>query len=69
MSTKPAAAVCPMCSTDFEAESCHGSCPFSSGCGMSRCPRCGYEFVGSGRVASILQRLFQGRSHDSRSNG
>lgn len=57
---------CPLCSTDFEAESCHGSCPMSRHCAMSRCPRCGYEFVTNGGVASLLRKLFQRRQVRSR---
>lgn len=47
---------CPLCSTDFESATCRSSCPMSSGCAMVRCPRCGYEFVESGRITDLLRR-------------
>ncbi|HET8798712.1 MAG TPA: FeoA family protein [Thermoanaerobaculia bacterium] len=47
---------CPLCSTDFTGEECHSSCPMARGCTMVRCPRCGYEFVESGRFADMLRR-------------
>lgn len=47
---------CPLCSTDFAGSECHSSCPMSRGCTMVRCPRCGYEFVESGRFVDMLRR-------------
>lgn len=47
---------CPLCGTDFDGAECHASCPMSRGCSMIRCPRCGYEFVESGRFADMLRR-------------
>ena len=47
---------CPLCSTDFSGENCHASCPMARGCSMIRCPRCGYEFVESGRFLDMLRR-------------
>ena len=47
---------CPLCSTDFDGEECHSSCPMARGCTMIRCPRCGYEFVESGRFLDMLRR-------------
>ena len=47
---------CPLCSTDFESATCHSTCPMASGCAMVRCPRCGYEFVESGRFVDMLRR-------------
>ncbi len=47
---------CPLCNTDFEGAACHSSCPMSRGCDMVRCPRCGYEFVESGRFLDMLRR-------------
>ena len=47
---------CPLCATDFEGAVCHSSCPMSRGCAMVRCPRCGYEFVESGRFLDMLRR-------------
>ena len=47
---------CPLCSTDFESATCRSSCPIARGCAMVRCPRCGYEFVESGRIADLLRR-------------
>lgn len=47
---------CPLCGTDFAGENCHSSCPMTRGCSMIRCPRCGYEFVESGRFVDMLRR-------------
>jgi len=47
---------CPLCSTDFSDAECHSACPMSKGCTMIRCPRCGYEFVQSGRIVDMLRR-------------
>ena len=47
---------CPLCGTDFEHAECRSSCPMSRGCAMVRCPRCGYEFVESGKLADMLRR-------------
>lgn len=47
---------CPLCSTDFDGGECHASCPLARGCVMVRCPRCGYEFVESGRFVDMLRR-------------
>ena len=47
---------CPLCGTDFEGANCHTSCPMSNGCAMVRCPKCGYEFVESGKFADMLRR-------------
>lgn len=47
---------CPLCNTDFEGANCHSSCPMSKGCAMVRCPRCGYEFVESGKITDMLRR-------------
>lgn len=47
---------CPLCSLDFTGEECHSACPMARGCAMVRCPRCGYEFVESGRFVDMLQR-------------
>ena len=47
---------CPLCSTQFESATCRSSCPVARGCAMVRCPRCGYEFVESGRIADLLRR-------------
>jgi Fe2+ transport system protein FeoA len=47
---------CPLCGTDFAGAECHSACPISHGCNMIRCPRCGYEFVESGRFADMLRR-------------
>ena len=47
---------CPLCATDFEGATCHSTCPMSHGCTMVRCPRCGYEFVESGRFVDMLRR-------------
>ena len=48
---------CPLCGIDFEGATCHSSCPMSRGCDMVRCPRCGYEFVESGRILDMLRRF------------
>ena len=50
---------CPLCGTDFDGADCHSACPMSRGCSMVRCPRCGYEFVESGRFADMLRRLMK----------
>ena len=47
---------CPLCGTDFEHADCRGGCPMSKGCAMVRCPRCGYEFVESGKITDMLKR-------------
>ena len=47
---------CPLCGTDFTGAVCRSSCPMSKGCAMVRCPRCGYEFVESGRFVDMLLR-------------
>ncbi|HEV2720387.1 MAG TPA: FeoA family protein [Thermoanaerobaculia bacterium] len=47
---------CPLCGTDFEHADCRHGCPLSSGCAMVRCPRCGYEFVESGKFTDMLRR-------------
>jgi Fe2+ transport system protein FeoA len=47
---------CPLCGTDFEHADCRSACPMSRGCAMVRCPRCGYEFVESGKLADMLRR-------------
>lgn len=49
---------CPLCGIDFVGDTCHSSCPMSKGCAMVRCPRCSYEFVPDGKVASIFRRFF-----------
>lgn len=53
---------CPLCNTDFEETNCHEACPFSKGCAMIRCPRCGYEFVEHGWLARLFERKID---HDS----
>ena len=47
---------CPLCALDFTGAECHSSCPMALGCAMVRCPRCGYEFVESGRFVDMLLR-------------
>ena len=47
---------CPLCGTDFAGAECRSSCPMSRGCAMVRCPRCGYEFVESGKFVDMLLR-------------
>jgi len=47
---------CPLCSTEFEGAACRSGCPIARGCAMVRCPRCGYEFVESGRIVDLLRR-------------
>ena len=53
---------CPLCGLEFEEANCHSSCPLAKGCLMVRCPRCLYEFVQDGKVASLFRRLFDRRS-------
>ena len=50
---------CPLCNLEFEEAACHSSCPLSNGCAMVRCPRCAYEFVQEGFLASIFRRLMK----------
>lgn len=50
---------CLLCGLDFSGEACHSSCPFSKGCEMIRCPRCGYEFVEKGFMVSLVRRIFR----------
>ena len=52
---------CPLCGLDFEGTACHSSCPMSKGCAMVRCPRCHYEFVQEGALASFIRRIFHRR--------
>ena len=47
---------CPLCGLDFTGAECRSSCPMARGCSMIRCPRCGYEFVESGRFVDMLRR-------------
>jgi len=47
---------CPLCGIDFEGAECKPTCPMARGCSMVRCPRCGYEFVESGRFIDMLRR-------------
>ena len=58
---------CPLCSTDFEGAECHSSCPMARGCAMVRCPKCGYEFVESGRIVDMLRRWIRRAPAPSRS--
>jgi hypothetical protein len=58
---------CPLCGLDFEEENCHSACPMSKGCAMVRCPRCSYEFVQDGSLASFVRRIFKRRSNDATS--
>ncbi len=61
---------CPLCSLEFENESCHAGCPMSSGCNMVRCPKCGYEFVEDGTVVELIRRFLPNwRKNDSSANG
>ncbi len=52
---------CPLCSyVAQEGESvraCQG-CPFTSGCELTRCPRCGYEWPEESQVVSWMKRAF-----------
>ena len=56
---------CPLCNLEFEEAACHSSCPLSNGCAMVRCPRCAYEFVQDGFLASVFRRLitFRRKEH------
>lgn len=52
---------CPLCNLEFEGEACHSACGLSKGCAMVRCPRCNYEFVQDGSLASFFRRLISRR--------
>lgn len=52
---------CPLCNLEFEGEACHAACSLSGGCAMVRCPRCSYEFVQDGSLASLVRRWFSRR--------
>jgi hypothetical protein len=53
--------VCSLCGLDFTGSMCHSACPFSRGCEMVRCPRCGYEFVDESAVVRFVASLFRRR--------
>jgi len=48
--------VCPLCGLEFRGDDtlCEHGCPFRSGCPLSRCPSCGYEFAERSRPGSWL---------------
>ena len=54
---------CPLCGLEFEGTHCHSSCPFSKGCAMVACPRCGYEFVQDGPIARFIRRFIAKEPH------
>lgn len=51
---------CGMCGYEFEAEeaerSC-GGCPLVRGCGLVRCPRCGYEMPPEAVVVRWVRKI------------
>ncbi len=58
---------CPLCSLSFsqwEANSICHRCPLARGCGLTRCPRCGYEWAEESRLVNWFQR----RLHRWRAN-
>lgn len=52
---------CPLCNLEFEGENCRSACGMSKGCTMVKCPRCAYEFVTDGTLASFFRRLLTRR--------
>jgi hypothetical protein len=52
---------CPLCNLEFEGENCRSACGMSKGCTMVKCPRCSYEFVTDGTLASFFRRLMTRR--------
>jgi hypothetical protein len=63
----PALRKCALCGAQFDpaGQGCRGSCPLAGACGMTCCPRCGYQFPRedrgiAGMLAKALVRL--GRS-------
>ena len=55
-----AAMKCGMCGYEFEAEeaetSC-GGCPLVKGCGLVRCPRCGYEMPPEAMLVRWVRKI------------
>jgi len=51
---------CGMCGYEFEAEeaetSC-GGCPLVKGCGLVRCPRCGYEMPPEAMLVRWVRKI------------
>ena len=55
---------CALCGGRFThgGQAC-GACPLASGCGLVRCPHCGYQFPRSSRLVDwFLRRIGAGRS-------
>lgn len=55
---------CGMCGHEFEEDRSQPvcrSCPVGDGCGLMRCPRCGYENPRAPKWLSVLRRLFRGK--------
>jgi len=53
---------CPLCGKETENErmACAG-CPMSSGCGLLKCPNCGYEFPKESKIVKYFSGLFKGK--------
>jgi rubredoxin len=52
---------CGMCGYEFnmeEAETSCGGCPLVKGCGLVRCPRCGYEMPPEAALVRWVKRIF-----------
>lgn len=51
---------CGFCGLEFDpaqaAAACR-SCPLARGCGLVRCPRCGYEMPPEARLVTWLRKL------------
>jgi hypothetical protein len=57
---------CPLCSLEFDGETCPPSCPMAGGCALIRCPKCGYEFVEDSAIVALVRRFIPAwRTHDS----
>ena len=55
---------CPLCNLEFEGAQCRAACGMGRGCTMVKCPRCAYEFVADGSVASLFRKLiFRRKDH------
>ena len=54
---------CPLCGKDFNKDEalCAG-CPFHDRCELTRCPNCGYEFVGESKIVNFFANLFKKRA-------
>ena len=50
---------CPLCGNEFSREEAVGACagcPAALGCGLVRCPRCGYEMAVESRLGIMMRK-------------